>query len=118
MIDPEFEIPELSLPPDPVNRAPMVPPRGHRLSDADVALLVRLEGGETTFRPSSPMLAGDSIEQLVGRLIALRDRGLVELSDSRIMRNQAGRILGAGPCGLTPAGHQALAEDRRLGPHS
>ena len=96
----------------------MAPPRGHQLSDADVALLARVEAGETTFRPSSPMQAGDSIEQLVTRLIALRDRGLVDLSESRIIRSQGGRVLGAGPCSLTPAGRQALEHDRRLGPRA
>ena len=94
----------------------MLSPRPPQLSDADVHLLTRIEGGEGVFRSSSPMQTGDSLEQLVGRLIALRDRGLVALPDSRIMRNQEGRVLGAGPCNLTPAGQEALEWDRRLGP--
>jgi len=42
------------------------------LTDADVRLLTRVEAGETTFRTSSAMQAGDSLEQLVCRLIARR----------------------------------------------
>jgi hypothetical protein len=96
----------------------MTKPRGHQLTDAEIQLLSRLEQGESIFQPSSPMQADDSIEQLVERLISLRDRGLVALTDGRIMRNQAGRILGAGPCGLTPAGREALSQDRGLGPRA
>jgi hypothetical protein len=96
----------------------MSKPRDVKLSDLDVHLLMQIESGETTFRPSSVLRAGDTIQKLVDRLISLRDRGLVALSDSRVMRNQAGRILGAGPCSLTPAGQQALDQDRRLGPRA
>jgi hypothetical protein len=56
------------------------------------------------------------IEALIDRLRSLRDRGLIRLPDSRIMRGQDGRILGAGPCDLTAAGREALERDRRLGP--
>ena len=96
----------------------MLSRRPPRLSDDDVHLLTRIEGGEGVFRASSPMQAGDSLEQLVRRLIALRDRGLVALPESRIMRNQEGRVLGAGPCSLTTAGQEALDWDRRLGPRA
>jgi hypothetical protein len=93
-------------------------PRGHQLSDADVALLSRIEAGEHTFRPGAGSSEGDDFEQLVQLLRSLRDRGLIRLTDSRIMQGQGGRILGAGPCDLTPAGAQALAQDRGLGPRS
>jgi hypothetical protein len=92
--------------------------RGRRVgvSDAEAHLLSRIEAGETTFQPSSTLRAGETIETLVERLIALRDRGLVALTDTRILRSQSGRILGAGPCSLTTAGREALEHDRRLGP--
>ena len=93
-------------------------PNAHQLSDADVRLLTRLETGETTVRGTSALREGESLGQLVDRLLALRDRGLLELSDGRIMRNQAGRVLGAGPGGLTPVGKAALEHDRRLGPRA
>ena len=94
------------------------PRGGPRLSDAEFRLLSRIEAGETVFRGSSAMRAGETIETLVDLLIALRERGLVALTDSRIMRSQAGPILGAGPCTLTSAGQEALAWDRRLGPRA
>ena len=92
--------------------------RGKRvgLTDAEVHLLSRIEAGETTFRPSSVLQAGETIETLVERLITLRDRGFVALAESRVMRGQSGRILGAGPCSLTQIGREALEQDRRLGP--
>lgn len=80
--------------------------------------LVALKPARQSSVPSSPMQAGDTIELLMGRLITLRDRGLIALADSRIQRSQDGRILGAGPCNLTPAGRQALEQDRRLRPRS
>lgn len=86
------------------------------LSDADVVLLTRLEAGEHTFRPGTVPRAGGDFEQLVAQLVSLRDRGLVRLAEGRIMRNQDGRVLGAGPCDLTIKGRAALEEDRRLGP--
>lgn len=94
----------------------MSEPRGYQLSDADVALLLRIEAGEHTFRPSSAAPGEEPIEALVDRLRSLRDLGFIRLSDSRIMQNQAGRYLGAGPCDLTELGREALERDRRLGP--
>jgi hypothetical protein len=88
-------------------------PRGHQLSDADVLLLGRIEGGEHTFRPGSGSSKGDQFAQLVEQLRSLRDRGMIRLPDSRIMREQAGPLLAAGPCDLTRRGRQALQQDRR-----
>jgi hypothetical protein len=91
-------------------------PRGHQLSDGDVALLTRIEAGEHTFRPGDATRGGQSMEELVSQLRSLRDRGLIRLADSRIMITQEGRYLGAGPCDLTAEGRMALERDRRLGP--
>ncbi len=93
-------------------------PRGHQLSDADVALLGRIEAGEHTFRPGAGSNEGEDFEQLVQELRSLRDRELIRFSDRRIMRGQRGPMLGAGPCDLTPAGRQALEQDRGLRPRS
>jgi hypothetical protein len=87
-----------------------------RLTDPEFRLLSRIEAGETVFRGSSVMRADETIEILVDLLISLRERALIALADSRIMRNQAGQVLGAGPCNLTSAGRQALEWDRGLGP--
>lgn len=92
--------------------------RGHELSDAEVLLLVRIEGGEHTFRPGSAPRPGEDFEGLVQHLRSLRDRGLIRLAQSRIMQREDGRLLAAGPCDLTVAGQEALNEDRRLGPRS
>jgi hypothetical protein len=90
--------------------------RRSKLSDDDVALLSRLEAGEHTFRPGNPPRPGEDFEALVDHLRALRDRDLVRFPDSRIMKRTDGRYLGIGPVDLTPAGREALAQDRRLGP--
>ena len=87
-------------------------PRGHQLSDVDVVLLSRIEGGEHTFRPGTGSSEGDHFERLVDQLRSLRDRGLIRLPDSRIMLSQRGPTLGAGPCDLTRKGRQALEQDR------
>lgn len=73
------------------------PARGHLLPDADVAPLSRIEAGEHTFRPSSAARHGETIEVLIDRLRSLRDRGLIRLPDSRIMRGQDGRSLVPAP---------------------
>jgi hypothetical protein len=91
-------------------------PEGHQLSDADVRLLSRVEAGEHTFRPGIGSSEGEDFDLLIQQLRSLRDRGLIRLPDSRIMRTQRGPLLGAGPCELTKAGRQALAQDRGLGP--
>jgi hypothetical protein len=93
-------------------------PRAHQLSDAEIALLARIEAGEHTFRPSSAARTGETIDALIDGLRSLRDRGLIRLADSRIMQNQEGRYLGAGPCDLTATGREALEQDRRLGPRA
>jgi hypothetical protein len=87
-------------------------PRGHQLSDADVQLLGRIEGGEHTFHPGSGSSEGDQFAQLVEQLRSLRDRGMIRLPDRRIMRGQGGPLLVAGPCELTRKGWQALDQDR------
>jgi hypothetical protein len=91
-------------------------PRGHQLSDADVSLLMRIEAGEHTFRPGTGSSESENFEVLVQQLRSLRNRGLIRLPDSRIMRNQRSPLLGAGPCDLTRAGRQALEQDRGSGP--
>ena len=93
-------------------------PKGHQLSDADVRLLSRIEAGEHTFRPGTGSCEGEDFDLLIQQLRSLRDRGLIRLPDSRIMRTQRGPVLDAGPCKLTPAGRQALRQDRGLGPGS
>lgn len=87
-------------------------PRGHQLSDADVVLLTRIERGEHTFRPGAGSNAGDHFAQLLEQLRSLRDRGMIRLPDSRIMRGQRGPVRDAGPCKLTSKGLQGLEQDR------
>src|SRR5215208_4591119 len=91
-------------------------PEGHQLSDADVRLLSRIEAGEHTFRPGIGSSEGEDFDLLIQQLRSLRDRGLIRLPDTRIMRTQGGPLLGSGPCDLTESGRQALAQDRGLGP--
>jgi hypothetical protein len=87
-------------------------PGGPPLSDADMRLLSRLEGGEHTFRPGPGSSEGEDFDLLIQQLRSLRERGLIRLPDSRIMRTQRGPLLEAGPCELTQAGRQALEQDR------
>ena len=87
-------------------------PRGHQLSDADVVLLTRIERGEHTFRPGSGSHEDDHFARLLEQLRSLRDRGMIWLPDSRIMRAQGGALQNAGPCELTRKGRQALEQDR------
>ena len=87
-------------------------PRGHQLSDEDVWLLGRIERGEHTFRPGSGSNERDRFAQLLDQLRSLRDRCMIRLPDSRIMRGQEGPLLGAGPCELTRKGRLALEQDR------
>ncbi len=87
-------------------------PGGPPLSDADMRLLSRLEGGEHTFRPGPGSSEGEDFDLLIQQLRSLRERGLIRLPDSRIMRTQRGPLLEAGPCELTHAGRQALEQDR------
>jgi hypothetical protein len=94
------------------------PRRRQGLTEPEFRLLSRIEAGETTFRPSSVMRAGETIESLVELLLALREKGFVALTESRIMRSQTGRVLAASPCNLTGAGQQALQANRGLGPRS
>jgi hypothetical protein len=54
----------------------------------------------------------DQFAQLVEQLRSLRDRGMIRLPDRRIMREQGGPLLIAGPCELTRKGWQALEQDR------
>ena len=86
------------------------------LSDKDAKLLGRLEAGEHTFRPGTQPRPAEDFGALLQHLMSMRERGMVKFPDSRIMRREDGRVLGLGPCDLTPAGREALARDRRLGP--
>jgi hypothetical protein len=88
---------------------------GYSLPDADIQLLRRIAAGEHTFRRSD---LGSDLDSVIARLLTLRARGLVRLLDGRLMHSEAGHYLAAGPCDLTLAGRQALAEDDRLGPRS
>lgn len=85
----------------------------NQLSSVDVRLLSLAEHSYT-FRPSDA--AEGVFDVLVDHLRQLRDRGLLRLDEGRIMKNQLGRYMMAGPCDLTEAGRRALAQDRRLGP--
>lgn len=86
------------------------------LNGADFELLERIERGDNVFRPGRQKRPGQEIlGGLVARLIALRDRGLVRLPESRISRGERGYLV-LGPCELTPEGRVALEQDRRLGP--
>lgn len=87
-----------------------------KLSDADAALLGRLELGEHTFRPGTVPRPGEDFDALVAHLLELRERNLVRFPDSRVMRRTDGRYLGIGPVDLTPTGREGLARDRRLRP--
>jgi hypothetical protein len=87
--------------------------RSRRLSDADVRLLTLAEKGHT-FR--SKDAAEGVFDVLVDHLRQLRDRGLIRLDESRIMRSQLGTYIMAGPCDLTEAGREELERDRCLGP--
>jgi hypothetical protein len=85
------------------------------LSDEEARLLALAEYGHT-YRPTD---ASDAdFEGLVGRLLHLRERGLLGLDEGRIMPSQRGACLLAGPCDLTEAGRQALTRDRGLGPRA
>lgn len=91
--------------------------REKRMAQAEYDLLSRLEQGESVFRADGAGPVGhEAFAELVARLLALRSQGWIRLPDSRIMRDQAGRAIVAGPCDLTEAGRQALDQDRRLGP--
>lgn len=91
-------------------------PEGHHLSDVDIRVLSRVAAGEHTFRPGTGSSEGEDFDLLTQQLRSLRDRGLIRLPDTRIMRNQRGPLLSVGPCELTQAGWQALAQDRGSGP--
>jgi hypothetical protein len=87
------------------------------MDQLDCDLLSRLEVGESVFRPVGRTdEAREAFAHTVGRLVELRDCGLIRLPDGRIARNELGAYLMVGPCDLTEAGRRALKADRRLGP--
>jgi hypothetical protein len=77
-----------------------------QLAHDDIQLLKHCGRGHT-FRPSD---SSEPFVNTVERLLRLRDLGLIQLDDGRIMRSQLGRYLLAGPCDLTDAGRQVLEQ--------
>lgn len=89
------------------------------MNDVEYELLAWLEAGHSVFRPvEGTTSAKQEFQDTVARLLGLRERGLVQFSDGRIGRTEAGEYLLIGPCDLTPAGRLALERDRSLGPRS
>jgi hypothetical protein len=87
------------------------------MTQAECDLLSRLEPGESVFSVDEAGPVGrEAFAELVERLLELRSQSWIRLPDGRIMRDQAGRAMVAGPCDLSKAGWQALDQDRRLGP--
>jgi hypothetical protein len=87
------------------------------VNDLEYELLAWLEAGHSVFRPvEDTVTAKQEFQDTVARLLKLRERGLVQFSDGRIGRTEAGEYLLVGPCDLAPAGRSALERDRLLGP--
>jgi len=87
------------------------------MDDEDYRLLTRIERGESVFRPAGPSAEErGAFQQLVARLLELRERGWIRLPDGRVSQAGDGTYMVAGACDLTPEGAAALKRDRRLGP--
>jgi hypothetical protein len=87
------------------------------MDDEDYRLLTRIERGESVFRPAgSSAEERGAFQQLVARLLKLRERGWIRLPEGRISQGEDGSYMMVGPCDLTVAGSEALKQDRRLGP--
>lgn len=93
------------------------------MDQADAEVLERIESGERTFRSGAATGAGRRVfEALVSHLRELRKRGLIDLPERHVAQaedGETGAYLLIGPCRLTEAGREALAElrhgDRRAG---